>query len=73
MHHLSANSLISLTLLYTDSNGESFKYEGTGKINANSLTNPDLPMHKIYLSGIHFPDSVISNATFRIQPQYNVI
>ena len=73
MHHLNANSLISLILTYTDSNGESFKYEGTGKINANSLTNPDLPRHQIYLSGINFPDSGISNATFRIQPQYNVI
>ena len=73
MHHLSANSSISLTLLYTDSNGQSFKYEGTGKINANSLTNPDLPRHQIYLYGINFPDSGISNATFRIQPQYNVI
>ena len=73
MHHLNANSLISLILTYTDSNGESFKYEGTGKINANSLTNPDLPRHQIYLSGINFPDSGISNAMFRIQPQYNVI
>ena len=73
LHHLSANNPISLTLTYTDSNGGSFKYEGTGRINANSLVSPDLPKHQIYFSDINFPDLGISNAKFRIQPQYDVI
>lgn len=73
MHHLSANSSISLTLMYTDSNGESFKCEGTGKLNSNSFADPSLPKHQIMLSSVSFPDLGISNATFRIQPQYDVI
>ena len=73
MHHLSANSPIGLTLTYTDSNGESFKYEGTGKINLNSFASPDLPKHQIYITDINFPDLGISKAKFRIQPQYDVI
>ena len=77
MHNLISNSRISLTLTYTDSAmGVPSKYEGTGIINANSFINPDLPKHQIMISDISFPDAGllgISNATFRIQPQYNII
>lgn len=77
MHNLTSNSNIDLTLTYTDTaTGESVKCEGTGIINANSFINPDLPKHQIQLTDISFPDAGlygIYNATFRIQPQYNII
>ena len=73
MHNLNVNSSISLTLTYTDSIGESVKCEGTATINANSFTDPSLPKHQIMLSNISFPDLDLYNATFRIQPQYDII
>ena len=73
MHNLIANSHISLILTYTDSIGESLKCEGTGIINGNSFIKPNLPKHQIQISGVNFPDLGISNATFRIQPQYDIM
>lgn len=73
MHNLYPGSIIDLTLTYTDSMGEPLKYEGTATINSYSFTEPELPNHQIRLDNVDFPDSDISNATFRIQPQSNII
>ena len=73
MNNLYAGSIINLTLTYTDSIGDYLKYEGTGTIHSYSFTEPDLPNHQIRIDDVNFPDLDISNATFRIQPQSNII
>ena len=73
MHNLYAGSIINLTLTYTDSIGQSLKYEGTGSINSVSFNNPDLPNHQIRIDNVNFYDLNIPTATFRIQPQSNII
>ena len=73
MHNLYAGNLINLTLTYTDSIGESLKYQGTGSINSASFNKPDLPNHQIRIDNINFDDLDMPSATFRILPQSNII
>ena len=73
MHNLVENNIINLTLTYTDSNGESLKYEGTATINFRSFSDTDLPSHQIVLSKINFEGLNIIYANFKIQPQSNII
>ena len=74
MHNLYAGNIINLTLTYTDSIGESLKYQGTGTINSVSFNNPDLPSHQIRIDNVNFDDlDIYNNASFRIQPQSNII
>ena len=73
VHNLSIDNEINLKLSYTNSNGETITATGTGLIHSNSMINPSLPKHQIRLANVSFPDLNISNATFRIQPQYSQI
>ena len=73
MHNLNANDTINLKLTYTDSTGSTITSTGTGLIHSNSFIEPSAPKHQIRLSSVSFPDLTISNATFRIQPQYSQI
>ena len=73
MNNLVSNNTINLTLAYTDSNGESLKYEGTATINLKSFSDTDLPSHQIVLSKVNFEGLNIINAILKIQPQYNII
>ena len=72
-HDLGVGSEIPLKLSYTSSNGEEITATGTGTIHSNSMIDPSLPKHQIRLANVSFPDLNISNATFRIQPQYGQI
>ena len=73
VHNLQANDEIPLRLSYTNSNGETITAIGTGTIHTNSFIAPSFPKHQIRLANVSFPDLNISNATFRIQPQYGQI
>lgn len=73
MHNLNANDTINLKLTYTDSTGSTITATGTGAIHSNSFIDPTLPKHQIRLASVSFPDLNISDATFRIQPQYGQI
>ena len=72
-HNLQVDDEIPLKLSYTNSNGEEITAIGTGTIHANSTIGPSFPKHQIRLANVSFPDLNISNATFRIQPQYSQI
>ena len=72
-HSLQADDEISLKLSYTSSTGEEIIAVGTGLIHSNSMFDPSGPKHQIRLANVSFPDLNISNATFRIQPQYDQI
>ena len=72
MKNLKANDSIPLILSYVDSTGETRGWGGTGVIHNNSLMDPTNIKHQIRLT-INFPGLNISNATFRIQPQYGNI
>ena len=72
MKNLKANDIINLELSYVDSTGATITNNGTGVIHSNSLIDPTNPKHQIRLT-INFPELNISNATFRIQPQYGNI
>ena len=69
-HNLKINDIINLKLTYTDSTGSAITATGTGLIHSNSMIDPSAPKHQIRLANVSFPDLNISNATFRIQPQY---
>ena len=73
VHNLSIDNEINLKLSYTNSNGETITAVGTGTIHSHSMIDPSLPKHQIRLANVSFPDLNISNATFRIQPQYGQI
>ena len=73
MHNLNVNDIIDLKLTYTDSTGSTITSTGTGVIHSNSFIEPSLAKHQIRLANVSFPDLNISNATFRIQPQYSQI
>ena len=73
VHNLQTNDEIPLKLSYTSSNGETITAIGTGTIHNNSFIDPLLSKHQIRLANVSFPDLNISNATFRIQPQYGQI
>ena len=73
MHNLKINDTINLKLTYTDSTGSTITSTGTGLIHSNSMIDPSAPKHQIRLASVSFPDLNISNATFRIQPQYSQI
>lgn len=73
VHNLSIDNEINLKLSYTNSNGEFITAVGTGTIHSNSMIDPSAPKHQIRLANVSFPDLNISNATFRIQPQYEQI
>ena len=73
MHNLNINDTINLKLTYTDSTGSTITSTGTGLIHSNSMIDPSAPKHQIRLANVSFPDLNISNATFRIQPQYSQI
>ena len=73
MQNLNANDTINLKLTYTDSTGSTITSTGTGIIHSNSFINPSYPKHQIRLANVSFPTLNISNATFRIQPQYEQI
>ena len=70
---LDTGSEIPLKLSYTNSASEKITAVGTGTIHANSYIGPSQPKHQIRLVNVSFPDLNISNATFRIQPQYSQI
>ena len=72
-HNLQVEDQIHLKLSYTSSTGEEITAFGTGIIHSNSIVDPSLPKHQIRLANVSFPDLNISNATFRIQPQYSQI
>ena len=72
-HNLKTNDTIDLKLIYTDSTGSTTTTTGTGVIHSNSFIDPSLPKHQIRLASVSFPHLNISNATFRIQPQYSQI
>ena len=72
-HNLQVDNEIPLKLSYTNSNGEEIAAIGTGTIHANSTIGPSFPKHQIRLANVSFPELNISNATFRIQPQYSQI
>ena len=73
MRNLKINDTIDLKLTYTNSSGETITTTGTGLIHSNSMIDPSAPKHQIRLASVSFPDLNISNATFRIQPQYDQI
>lgn len=73
VHNLKINDVIPLKLSYTSSTGEEITAAGTGTIHSNSMIDPSAPKHQIRLSDVSFPTLNISNATFRIQPQYEQI
>ena len=73
VHNLDVNHAISLRLSYTNSVGEKITTTGVGLIHSNSMIDPSLPKHQIRLANVSFPDLNISDATFRIQPQYSRI
>ena len=73
VHNLSIDNEINLKLSYTNSNGETITATGTGVIHSNSMINPSFPKHQIRLANVSFPDLNISNAAFRIQPEYGQI
>ena len=72
-HNLNTGDIINLKLSYTSSTGEEITAVGTGTIHSNSFIDPSLVKHQIRLANVSFPDLNISNATFRIQPQYSQI
>ena len=72
-HNLQINDTINLKLTYTDSTGSTITSTGTGLIHSNSMIDPSALKHQIRLANVSFPDLNISNATFRIQPQYSQI
>ena len=72
-HNLNVNDTINLKLTYTDSTGSTITSTGTGLIHSNSMIDPSALKHQIRLANVSFPDLNISNATFRIQPQYSQI
>ena len=72
-NNLQTNDEIPLKLSYTSSTDETITAIGSGTIHSNSFIDPSLPKHQIRLANVSFPDLNISNATFRIQPQYGQI
>ena len=72
-HSLNANDTINLKLSYTDSTGSTITATGTGVIHSNSFIDPSFAKHQIRLASVSFPSLNISDATFRIQPQYDQI
>ena len=73
VYNLKTNDTINLKLTYTDSTGSTITSTGTGLIHSNSFIDPSAPKHQIRLASVSFPDLNISEATFRIQPQFDQI
>ena len=73
MNNLNVNDTINLKLTYTISDGSALTVTGTGLIHSNSFIDPTLPKHQIRLASVSFPALNVSDATFRIQPQYGQI